>query len=77
MKKGIKSVSCLDKATKLPLKNNVSEKKAHDVKKLMDYFDASSEEAQIFYKTVFENNCLAKDKDNVESQYYDEESILE
>lgn len=37
LKKGIKSVSCLDKAEKLPLKNHVSEKKALDVKELMKY----------------------------------------
>lgn len=74
LKEGVKTLSLLDKAPEIILKNRVSEKKANDIRKLMAFFDYSSEEAQAFYESVFKD-CQKKDNDNVTARYFDESSV--
>lgn len=70
-KKGVSDMRSMDTADEIAYFNHVSQKKSKDVKKLLQYFDATSQEAVKFYEEVF-HDCNARDEDNNGAVFEDE-----
>lgn len=68
-----KTLKCMDEAEEVMFTNHVSQKKSDDIKKLLQYFDRSSEEARKFYEDVFRNT--KSDSGDNNEVVFDEKSI--